>query len=407
MTRVLAIETSCDETAVAIVEEGRRVLCNLVATQFDLHAKYGGVVPELASRAHVEKLDLLVREAIKRCESANADGETGSDGPGSLLPAARRAARREAGEHPRDPKSADPDARALRGARFATPPIDAVAVTHRPGLIGALLIGVTGAKTLAWAWGKPLVAVDHIHAHAASAAMSTADDPWPAVSLVVSGGHTSLYLVRDYDDMELLGATTDDAAGEAFDKVAAILRLGYPGGPVIDRLARGGRPDAYDFPRAMLGADSLDFSFSGLKTAVLYAIHGPGRTSGGLERLTEQDRADLCASFQAAVADVLVRKTIRAAERTGVRTVCIGGGVAANGRLREELTAACARRGFRFEAADPRYCTDNAAMIGFLGHQLLRRGHTAPLDLTAATETELASNGRSVNPGGGTRGRIE
>ncbi len=335
MTSILGIETSCDETAVSIVDDGRDVRCNLIATQFDRHAKYGGVVPEIASRAHIETLDGLIRKALEQTH--------------------------------RDYRR-----------------IDAIAVTQRPGLIGSLIIGVTAAKTLAWTWDCPLVGVNHVHAHATSAAIDLESDPWPAVGLVVSGGHTSLFHVRQYDDIELLGATTDDAAGEAFDKTASILELGYPGGPVIDRRARNGDPSAIRFPRSMLHPESLDFSFSGLKTAVLYHVHGTGKTSGGLSKLTEGDIDDICASFSAAVVDVLVKKTLLAVARTGVGTVVVGGGVAANSMLREGLSRECRARGLKLHLTPMAYCTDNAAMIAALGHQLLVRGCRGALDMAAS-----------------------
>ncbi len=334
MTTILGIETSCDETSAAVVVDGRRVLSNLVSSQVDLHARYGGVVPEIAARAHIENLDAVVEAALE-----------------------------QAGVAPRE--------------------IDAVAVTHRPGLIGSLLIGLTGAKALAWAWGKPLVGVDHIAAHVMSPAIDLEAAPFPLVSLGVSGGHTELYLARGFLDAELLGSTTDDAAGEAFDKVASVLGLGYPGGPVIDRIAAGGDARAVAFPRTMLGAESLDFSFSGIKTAVLYHVHGPGRTSGGLEKLSEQQIADIAASFQVAVVDVLVAKTMLAVARTGVGAVFVGGGVAANSRLRAELGKACTERGLALHMARMAYCTDNGAMIAALGYHLLRAGRVAELDLGA------------------------
>ncbi len=404
MTRILGIETSCDETSVAVVDDGRDVRCNLIATQFDLHARYGGVVPEIASRAHIEKLDLLIREALAASGSAPAD-------------------------------------------------IDAIAVTRGPGLIGSLLIGVTAAKTLAWAWDKPLVGVNHIHAHAVSAAIDAAEDPWPAVALVVSGGHTSLYHVVSPLDIRLLGSTIDDAAGEAFDKIAMILGLGFPGGPIVDQRAARGDAAAVRLPRTRLERGSLDFSFSGLKTAVLYHVHGAGRTSGGLERLSERDIDDLCASFSAAVVDVLVEKSLDAARRVGARSIVVGGGVAANSMLRRRLAEACAagvvpeanpageganrnartrgkgasptgdtlpgdslRQGDRrvppaSHRAPPalhrvppaihrvppaihrvplalhltpmKYCTDNAAMIAALGHHLFTAGRRDTLSLTA------------------------
>ncbi len=332
--KILGIETSCDETSAAIVADGVDVRSNVVASQFDLHAKYGGVVPEIASRAHIERLDAIIEEAFERAESTPVD-------------------------------------------------IEAIAVTHRPGLVGALLVGVTAAKTLSWLWGKPLVGVDHIRAHAYSPAIGLPEPPWPAVALVVSGGHTSLFHVKHPLAVESLGATTDDAAGEAFDKVANILNLGFPGGPAIEKCARGGDPTAIDFPRTMLAYDSLDFSFSGIKTAVLYHVHGPGKTSGGLERLSTSEIADIAASFQQAVVDVLVRKTMLAVSQTGVKTVVLGGGVAANSALRSQLLTACTQRNLKFHAAKMAYCTDNAAMIAALGYHQLVAGDVSALDLEA------------------------
>jgi len=325
---ILGIETSCDETSAAVVIGPRKVLSSVVATQFDVHAKYGGIVPELASRAHIENLDGVIQEAMTRAAVTRQD-------------------------------------------------IDAIAVTNRPGLVGCLLIGVTAAKTLALAWSKPLVAVNHVHAHACSAAIDLGEgcpEPWPAIALVVSGGHSSLFLVRDPLSIELLGATIDDASGEAFDKVAMVLNLGFPGGPVIDRVAREGNPKAYPFPRTMLGRDSLDFSFSGLKTAVLYRVHGPGKTTGGLERLSQQDIADIAASFQAAVVDVLVAKTMLATEKMNVHTVMVGGGVAANGELRAALSIACRAKGITPHLAPMHYCTDNGAMVAALASYYFKAG---------------------------------
>ncbi|HOB76271.1 MAG TPA: tRNA (adenosine(37)-N6)-threonylcarbamoyltransferase complex transferase subunit TsaD [Phycisphaerae bacterium] len=332
---ILGIETSCDETAAAVVTGGRQVLSNVVATQFDVHAKYGGIVPELASRAHIENLDGVIQEAMASAGVGRND-------------------------------------------------LDAIAVTNRPGLMGCLLIGVMSAKTLALTWGKPLLGVNHIHAHAASAAIALPADapqPWPAVALVVSGGHTSLFLVRDPLSIELLGRTIDDAAGEAFDKVASILNLGFPGGPIVDRVARAGNPSAYDFPRSMLDREALDFSFSGIKTAVLYRVHGPGKKNGSLDHLSEQDIADVAASFQAAVVDVLVGKTLQAVEQTGVKTVVVGGGVAANHALREGLSAACNQRGITLHLTPMKYCGDNGAMVAAMGYYLLKAGRTADLTL--------------------------
>ncbi len=331
MTRVLGIETSCDESAAAVVVDGRDVLCNIVASQVDLHKKYGGVVPEIASRAHLEILDAVIAEALAKAG----------------VPLSR---------------------------------IDAVAVSNRPGLVGCLIIGVTAAKTLAWAMSKPLMAVNHVHAHATSPAITSAESPWPAVALVVSGGHTSLYHVACPTRIELMGATTDDACGEAFDKVASILGLGYPGGPVIEQAATAGDPRAIDFPRSMLGRGSLDFSFSGIKTAVLYHVHGSGKTSGGLERQSEQNIADIAASFQAAVIDVLIKKTMLAVDRAGADKLLAGGGVLANGVLRQRLQQACDRSGVSLHLADWAYCTDNAVMIAAQGYHLLQAGRVSQLD---------------------------
>ena len=339
-TLIVGVETTCDETGCAVVADGRRVLSNAVATQFELHERFGGVVPEIASRAHLESIDTVVAKALA-----------------------------DAGVNPDQ--------------------IAAVAVAHEPGLIGSLLIGLMAAKTLAWVWSKPLIGVNHIHAHAYAPALDDEPIAYPAVALIASGGHTSLYRCDAPADMELLGATIDDAAGEAFDKVAAILHLGHPGGPAIDRAARQGDPKAIEFPRPLLKGQSLDFSFSGIKTAVLYGVHGPGKTSGGLARLSAGDVADICASFQSAVVDVLVAKTMRAVERTGVRTVVVGGGVAANRALRASLQQACEDRGVRLILTPMRYCTDNGAMIAAMGGYLLKAGRVDTLALEARATGEL------------------
>ena len=331
LTTILGIETSCDETSVAIVVDGAEVRSNVVASQVDLHRKYGGVVPEIASRAHIECFDAVLTQAMEEA-------------------------------------ACTPDN------------LDAVAVTSRPGLVGSLLVGVTAAKTIAWAWGKPLIAVDHVIAHSTSPAIGVTPAPWPAVALIVSGGHTSLYMVEDFLTIKLLGTTTDDAAGEAFDKVAMMLGLDYPGGPVIDRLSAQGNARAHAFPRTLLGRDSLDFSFSGIKTAVLYTIHGKGKTSGGLEKLSEPEIANIAASFQEAVVAVLVEKTMRAVAQTGVGAVVLGGGVAANRRLRAALTEACAKRQLGFFAAPMAYCVDNGAMIAAQAYHQFVRGDFAELD---------------------------
>ncbi len=334
MDVVLGIETSCDETAAGVLANGKDVLSNVVASQNDLHAQFRGVVPEIASRAHIERITLIVREALERADVKPEQ-------------------------------------------------ITAIAATNRPGLIGCLLIGLTAAKTLAWAWGKPFVAVDHVQAHALSPGIGMEEPPLPAVALIVSGGHTSLMLLKSFAESQPLGKTRDDAAGEAYDKVASILALGYPGGPIIDRLAKGGNPKAVALPRTWLERDSLDFSFSGIKTAVLYHVHGPGKTSGGLEKLSEQHKADICASFQAAVVDVLVGKTLRAVQQSGVRSVMVGGGVAANSALRARMQEECDKRRIQLHLAQRTYCTDNGAMIAYLGWQMYKRGMVTPLDVTA------------------------
>ena len=328
---ILGLETSCDETSAAVVVGGRDVRSNIVRSQTELHAKYAGVVPEIAARAHVECIRPIVEEAL-----------------------------------------------AAAGVRYSD--LSAVAVADGPGLIGSLLVGLTAAKTLAAALNLPMIAVDHILAHATSAALATQMAPWPAVALVVSGGHTSLYLVRDFLTIELLGQTIDDAAGEAFDKVAAMLELGFPGGPVIDRIARGGNPRAHAFPRPEIDKPHLNFSFSGLKTAVLYRVFGVGSKYGRPADLTSAQLADVAASFQAALVETLVSKTIAAAQRTGATRIVVGGGVAANSHLRSELMTACAARGYALHLTPSEYCTDNAAMIAALGWHLLQAGQISNFD---------------------------
>ncbi|MGE0481536.1 MAG: tRNA (adenosine(37)-N6)-threonylcarbamoyltransferase complex transferase subunit TsaD [Phycisphaerae bacterium] len=328
---VLGIETSCDETSAAVVVDGHDVRSNVVSSQVHLHARFLGVVPEIAARAHVEQIGPIVEGALAAAGVAYRD-------------------------------------------------LSAIAVTEGPGLVGALLIGATAAKTLATALRVPMVGVDHIEAHATSAALAGGIAPWPAVALVVSGGHTSLYRVRDFLTVELLGQTVDDAAGEAFDKVAALLEIGYPGGPLIDRLAPQGNPRAVRFPRPWIHESHDDFSFSGLKTAVLYHVYGAGRKYGSVAHLSPPQIADVAASFQAALVDTLVAKTIAAAKREGVRDVVVGGGVAANSALRRELAEACAARGLRLHLTPAEYCTDNAAMIAALGYHRLAAGRAVGLD---------------------------
>ena len=332
---ILGIETSCDETAAAVVRDGREVLSSVVASQTKLHEKYGGVVPEIASRAHVEKIYPVIAEALLQ---AGVGKQT----------------------------------------------IDAIAIANQPGLTIALVVGVTAAKTLSFVWGKPLIAINHLHAHLQSAMLAETNLELPAVALVVSGGHTSLYNCRSPLDLTLLGSTVDDAAGEAFDKVASILKLPYPGGPSIEKIARKGNPKAIRFPRSMLGRDSLDFSFSGIKTAVLY--HCRGQDMKGADRvdsMSEQEIADIAASFQAAVIDILIKKTRRAADRAGARTVLLGGGVAANGTLREAMQKMCDRSQppLKLLVAPKQYCTDNAVMVASLAFHKYRAGLFADLSL--------------------------
>ena len=328
--RILGIETSCDETAAAVVEDGRRVLSSVVATQDRLHLPYGGVVPEIASRAHLS----------------------------AILPVLHRA---------------------LEESRTGLDDIDAVAVVNAPGLVGALLVGLTSAKTVAWLLDRPLAGVNHLHAHIYACALDRAAPLFPCVSLVASGGHTSLFHSRSPIEHELLGRTLDDAAGEAFDKAASLLEMGYPGGPAIDRAARAGDRRAIKFPRTKLKAGSLDFSFSGIKTAVLYHCRGPnGRQP---RALSEQEKADVAASFQEAVVDTLVERVILAAERTQEGRIAIGGGVTANSRLRGRLQDAAGRRGLELVMPPMRFCVDNAAMVAGLACHLLQAGRAADLTL--------------------------
>ncbi|MCB9841146.1 MAG: tRNA (adenosine(37)-N6)-threonylcarbamoyltransferase complex transferase subunit TsaD [Phycisphaeraceae bacterium] len=362
---VLGIESSCDETACAVVRDGLVVLSNVVASQNDLHAEYGGVVPEIASRAHVEHLTPVVRAA-------------------------------------------------LREAGVTLAEIGAVAVGHRPGLIGCLLVGVAAAKALAWSLGVPLVGVDHVHAHLYAGLLtnrdgqgrddreeSHADSPvaLPALGLVVSGGHTSIYVVGGRDgsllDIERLGATIDDAMGEAYDKAAAILGLGFPGGPRVDALAceAGADERAFDLPISRLGPGSLDFSYSGLKTALLYAAHGgPAVPEAERPVLTDQRRRDLAASFQRAAVAAITLKLGRAVEHlrergVDVRTLLAGGGVTANSRLRTELATFAAGHGLGLVIPPMALCVDNAAMIAGLGSVMLDAGHRDGLDLAAVPTT--------------------
>jgi N6-L-threonylcarbamoyladenine synthase len=328
---VLGIETSCDETGVALVSDGRLVRSNVLADQQTLHARYGGVVPEVASRAHVDLLHPAVEQAC-----------------------------------------------ALGGTRL--PDVDAIAVTVGPGLAGSLLVGVAAAKAYALALDKPLIGVNHLVAHVYANVLDHGSLPLPAVVFVVSGGHTSLLAMDDQGNFRGLGQTIDDAAGEAYDKVARVLGLGYPGGPVIDRLARDGNPEAVRFPRALLDDGSDDFSFSGLKTAVLRHVRAAG---------PEVDVADVAASFQEAVVDVQIAKVVGVAKREGLDTVLLGGGVAANSRLRARLAAEAADLGIRLLVPSPALCTDNGAMVACAGSFALERGERTPLDVGADPNLQI------------------
>ena len=331
---ILAIESSCDETAAAVIRDGREVRSNVISSQIALHTLYGGVVPELASRKHVENIDPVIRQAL-------------SDAGTTLQE------------------------------------IDAVAVTCGPGLVGALLVGVAEAKAIAFAAGKPLVGVHHIEGHVSANYLEHPDLEPPFLCLIVSGGHTDLVVVEDYGLFRHIGSTRDDAAGEAFDKVARSIGLGYPGGPKIDKEAKLGNPDAIQFPKAKVEGSPYDFSFSGLKSAVLnYQNH--------LQMLGQEiPRADLAASFQKAVVEVLVEHTMAAAEEYGFDRVAMAGGVAANSALRARMEAACQQRGIRLYRPSPVYCTDNAAMIGAAGYYEFMKGKRSGWDLNAVPDLRL------------------
>ena len=329
MRRLLAIESSCDETSAAVVAEDRSVLSNIVASQFELHEEFGGVVPEIASRAHVRRIIPVIEKALQQADCSLSD-------------------------------------------------LSAVAVTSEPGLVGSLLVGMTAAKTLAMSLDVPLVTVNHIDAHIYACGMGVETSAYPSVGFVVSGGHTNLYDCTSATECRLIAGTTDDAAGEAFDKVARILDLPYPGGPSIQKAAEQGDPKAYDLPRPMMRSDKMNFSFSGLKTAVLYAARGVP----GPDQLTEtppEKVADLAASFQQAVVDVLVFKCRTALKKLGHKKLCVGGGVAANRLLREQITDMCRRHSVELLIAEPELCTDNAAMAA-IAWEYLEQGRTASLD---------------------------
>ncbi len=333
-TTVLAIESSCDETAAAVVVNGRQVLSNVISSQIDIHKLYGGVVPEIASRKHIEKINQVIEEALVEAKCTWED-------------------------------------------------IDAICVTYGPGLVGALLVGVGAAKALAYALKKPLVGVHHIEGHISANYIANPELEPPFLCLVASGGHSHLVIVKDYGEYEILGRTRDDAAGEAFDKVARAIGLGYPGGPKIDKLSKEGNADAIEFPRASIEDAPYDFSFSGVKSAVLNYINGCKMKGIGYSE------ADIAASFQKAVVDVLTSHTIQAAKDYSIKKIAIAGGVACNSGLRKHMKEECTKRGYQFYLPTPILCTDNAAMIGAAGYYEYKKGVRHDLDLNAVPNLKL------------------
>jgi len=330
--KVLGIETSCDETAAAVYDGEQGLLSHALYSQVQLHAAYGGVVPELASRDHVKKLLPLIQQALAE---ANIEADQ----------------------------------------------LDGVAYTAGPGLVGALLVGASVARSLAFAWGKPAVGVHHLEGHLLAPMLETVAPEFPFLALLVSGGHTLLAEVRELGDYRIIGSSLDDAAGEAFDKTAKMLGLPYPGGPALAKLADSGKPGGFDFPRPMLDRPGLDFSFSGLKTAVVVAIRG--------RQLDEQTRAEAAYEFQQAVVETLVAKCARAAKQTGLKTLVVAGGVGANRRLRAELQALGEKRGLRVLYPRPEFCTDNAAMIAYAGYRRLAAGEHDDLKIRATARWPL------------------
>ncbi len=331
---ILGIESSCDETAAAVVKNGREVLSNIIFSQIALHTEYGGVVPEIASRKHIEKINQVIEQALSE-------------------------------------------------AHMKLKEMDAIAVTYGPGLVGALLVGVSAAKAISFASGIPLVGVHHIEGHISANYIENKELEPPFVSLVVSGGHSHLVVVKDYGEYEIIGRTRDDAAGEAFDKVARAIGLGYPGGPKIDRISKEGNPDAIHFPRARVAEAEYDFSFSGLKSAVLNYLNSC-RMKG-----EEINRADVAASFQKAVVDVLVEHSMDAVKRYGYDKFAIAGGVASNSSLRSAFEEACMERKIKFYHPSPVFCTDNAAMIGTAGYYEFIKGVRSGYDLNAVPNLKL------------------
>ena len=331
---ILAIESSCDETAAAVVKNGREVLSNVIFSQIDLHTVYGGVVPEIASRKHIEKINQVIEEALRKAEVTLDD-------------------------------------------------ITAIAVTYGPGLVGALLVGVSAAKAISFATGKPLIGVHHIEGHISANFIENKELEPPFVCLVVSGGHSHLVIVKDYGEYEIVGRTRDDAAGEAFDKVARAIGLGYPGGPKIDKVSKEGNPDAIHFPRAKVGESVYDFSFSGLKSAVLNYLNSCQMKG------EEICQADVAASFQKAVIEVLVEHGMHAVKEYGYHKFAIAGGVASNSSLRTAFEKECANSGIEFYHPSPVYCTDNAAMIGTAAFYEYQKGIRSGMDLNAVPNLKL------------------
>lgn len=331
---ILGIESSCDETAAAVIKNGREVLSNVINSQIDLHKLYGGVVPEIASRMHIEAIDAVIDEALAKAEVTLDD-------------------------------------------------VDAMAVTYGPGLVGALLVGVSAAKAIAYACKKPLIPVHHIKGHIMANFLAHKELEPPFVCLVASGGHSHIVNVKSYTELEVLGRTRDDAAGEAFDKIARVLGLGYPGGPLIDKLAKEGNAEAVKFPRVRMDNSSLDFSFSGVKTAVINYLHKIEQNGGGY------NKADIAASFQAAVVEALCTHTVEAALRTGAKTIALAGGVASNSALREGMQTMAQQHGISVVYPPPILCTDNAAMIGCAGYYEWQNGKVADMTLNAVPSLPL------------------
>lgn len=331
---ILAIESSCDETAAAVVKNGREVLSNVIYSQIALHTEYGGVVPEIASRRHIEKINQVIKQALSEADKKLEE-------------------------------------------------MNAIAVTYGPGLVGALLVGVSAAKAISFATGIPLIGVHHIEGHISANFIENKELEPPFICLVVSGGHSHLVTVKDYGEYEILGRTRDDAAGEAFDKVARAIGLGYPGGPKIDKVSKEGNPEAIRFPRAKVAESEYDFSFSGLKSAVLNYLNGCQM------RGEEINRADVAASFQKAVVDVLTEHSIDAVKKHKYRKFAIAGGVASNSSLRNALKDACEKEGIEFYFPSPVYCTDNAAMIGVAGYYEYQKGIRHGFDLNAVPNLKL------------------